>query len=347
MVAFLAARACITVYLKCADATLEYNQTCEVPYLDTVTLHCPEDGNSSSWFKLAGRSVLVCNHSVCSLAEVTQWSTGLYYCRTFTMVSGEEVRDYFVNLIVLAPPVLLKVAICTTPDTCRAPQPSVLWRDRQLKISVFFKGTGSFNVSWSKQRDDGTRAPFNCSAYFPPNHCVLDVLENQQTITLFNNPFQPDDEGIYIANVTNEFGYNTSSTSIAIRCNAVPPRTPARVDPQQVSLTRGAAGNITCSAEMDSTTSLIACYKGSQGDTEYCSTCQAYTTGSCSLIKTKPEWRIQSAVSYPYGQCKPQREVRITVSRVETDDAGTVSCYWLASAAEGRVLYATQVIVVD
>eukprot|EP00731_Ephydatia_muelleri_P031752 Em0023g259a len=73
-----------------------------------------------------------------------------------------------------------KVAICTTPDTCRAPQPSVLWRDRQLKISVFFKGTGNSNVSWSKQRDDGTRAPFNCSAYFPPNHCVLDVLENQQ-----------------------------------------------------------------------------------------------------------------------------------------------------------------------
>ena len=99
------------MYLKCADATSEYSQTCEVPYLDTVTLHCPraEDGNSSSWFKLAGRSVLVCNHSVCSLAEVTHAvDTGLYFCRTFTVdvASGEGLRDY-VNLIVLGKPLSL------------------------------------------------------------------------------------------------------------------------------------------------------------------------------------------------------------------------------------------------
>lgn len=95
----------LILYLKCADATSEYNQTCEVGYLDTVALHCPEEGNSSSWFMLAGRSVLVCNHSVCSLAEVTQWSTGLYFCRrTFTVEIGEKARDYFVNLIVLGKP---------------------------------------------------------------------------------------------------------------------------------------------------------------------------------------------------------------------------------------------------
>lgn len=69
--------------------------------------------------------------------------------------------------------------------------------------------------------------------------------------------------------------------------------------------------------------------------------------GSCSPIKAKPNWTIQSAFFYPNGQCKPQRVVRITVSGVETDDAGTVNCYWVISAAEGRVLYATRVIVVD
>lgn len=199
-----------------------------------------------------------------------------------------------------------------------------------------------------------------------------------QSITLFNNPFQPDDEGTYVANVTNEFGYNTSSTAIAIRCeygggrrgkreilwyyviransscafhvvytgNAVVPTKPSHVDPQQVNLTQGAVENITCSAEMATSTNLITCYQG-QDNTSYCSTCLAYTTGSCSPIIAKPHWTIVSDVSYPLGSCKPQREVRITISGAKADDVGTINCYWLATSAEGRILYATQVIVAE
>ena len=185
--------------------TLEDNQVCEVPYLDTVTLRCPESSNSTGWFRLQDLSVPVCGEAVCTLTRVTQWSTGSYVCRV--MEGGaKEMRDHVVNLVVLgkfnhsfpllirlalllifmmtAPPALLGVVICTTPERCRSPQPVVFWRDRQLRISVSYKGTGNFSVSWSKLRDDGTSAPFTCSAYLQPNHCKIDVLLNQQVRTV-------------------------------------------------------------------------------------------------------------------------------------------------------------------
>ncbi|KAL5457092.1 hypothetical protein EMCRGX_G034331 [Ephydatia muelleri] len=317
------------------NASISANETCVVPYRSTVWLHCPNDGRSPTGFEswwFGQKSV--CGQPDCNINTATSATTGVYLC------SAGAQSTYTVQLNVLAPPALSKVSTCGTSFSsfCKSPQPLITMYSSEMKATVYYKGTGNISVTWSKKSDTGIFKPFQC----PSTNCVLDRrTPNQQSIAIkINKPFQIGDTGTYMANVSNEYGWNTSVTILTVTCDPTnPPQLPYlnRVTINPITMKRGTNQNISCSAEMDSNTNLIMCYQSADDNSTDCGICPAFTEGSCSPIQTKPHWKISSVRSYPLGPCKPQRTINAAIDGVQPSDAGLVSCYW--SSTKDKIPY--------
>lgn len=309
--------------ISVCNASVSMNQTCFVTYLSTVTLRCPaEVGSPSTW---SFKTKLVVYGPDYTITRATSASTGVYTCR------GSEGTCY-VQLNVLAPPALRLVSFCNTPlsSTCRSPQPLITVSSPVMNATVYYSGFGTMNVTWSKKSNlDGSYKPVQCS---PPT-CKLDTrLPYQQSIVYERkNPFQMDDVGVYMANVSNEYGSNTTLIILNVTCDPKnPPPLPvqARINTNFMSIKEGMTQNISCVAEMDSTTTVKLCFKSSEDNSSDCSSCQAFTTGSCSAILSKSHWKINSLRTFENGPCKPKRWIIATIENVQLSDAGKVSCYW-------------------
>ena len=198
-------------------------------------------------------------------------------------------------------------------------------------------------------------------------------------ITL-TNPFKDSESGaIYTANVTNDAGFNTSSTQVNLLCKNKGRMTivkhhqvicvcvcvcvcvvcvcvcvhamctgPSIPDPptssSSITLQLGSVGNITCPTNVDTKYTINVCYTNASTNVTNCSSCLEQSSGPCTpALPAKPHWSISSTVGYTQKGCT-QRSVTIIIDGVRNDDSGTINYYYLAVTPE---LYQTYSVSVD
>ncbi|KAL5457093.1 hypothetical protein EMCRGX_G034332 [Ephydatia muelleri] len=322
----------------CNVSSMFYIRTCSIPEHSTVVLRVPE--GAATWFKRSTDSPRsICAGSErCVLPRATRGDAGLYYAAVQLGPSGSA--KYLVKLDVMIPPVLQNVVECDSSTTkCWTAATTQYWQDALFTISVAYIGPGT--VTWTRSTDGGTPAPFICSS--TPTRCTISSSTYQMVhyvnITLHNPYTFSEQNAVYTANVTNEAGFNTSSTQVNLLCNDGP-------DPPSsttaVTLKMGGVGNLTYLAETKY--QINVCYTSTLSNHTNCSVCLSWSEGPCSPMPGKPHWSISSTTYTTLQDCK-QRSVSVIMDGVRADDEGTVNYYWVAAVTPE--LYQSYLVIVD
>lgn len=321
---------------------------CNVSYTDTLVLECPD--LTSPFWKNGSDTIVICNtegadpqYSNCTVntdRNLTNQDSGLYFCKVQT--SGSSIQLSYVEVKVLAPPSLLYVAYCNEDDNQICTYERIkAGLTEDFRVNVAWAGIGSVFVQWQHNG-----SAFEC---LEPHCRVEKRSDNEMTLLFLANPHPDNVAGVYSANVSNDYGWNTSRTDVFLtRCEPLPEPV-IRSHNSSRNLTDGSDVTLSCALSFNSDITLTVCYgKFDQNFNEFtnesinyqfCILCPGSSTGDCGPLPRTPGWEVQRKE----GECGNDLENIIVIGNFSEEDEGIIFCFY-GDSEDPYQLYTTHTL---